>query len=260
MGTVVVMLHRPTRPRAAAVAAALALVLALSACSSSPTSTYRTDTGQEVTVDWADYPGHAGMETDAVLRSPSAEEVEEFSALVLGDIEQRLTTEFGVEWADGPDGEGDRFHPFEGNGYGGASSYVTFNSTTRETRGIPTEAGDWDGILEIARAALSDHGFGALEAEHVEPAASDDLDRTWQWSGSAQLDAQWVFVTLIDVDRDPSGDARGQMEGAIEYGWEARSISIAYGATTISEASREEFTAAAEPFEGLERPEATSSD
>ena len=50
------------------------------------------------------------------------------------------------------------------------------------------------------------------------------------------------------------------MKGSIEYGWNPRSITIPYGATTVRRADREQFLAALSPFEGLDRPEATTSD
>ncbi|QTG82767.1 hypothetical protein [Arthrobacter crystallopoietes] len=50
------------------------------------------------------------------------------------------------------------------------------------------------------------------------------------------------------------------MKGSIEYGWNPRSITIPYGATTVRKTDREQFLAALSPFEGLDRPEATTSD
>ncbi|SDQ36428.1 hypothetical protein [Arthrobacter crystallopoietes] len=69
-----------------------------------------------------------------------------------------------------------------------------------------------------------------------------------------------MSLTLTDVERDPTGEAAEEMKGSIEYGWNPRSITISYGATTVRSEDREEFLAALEPFEGLDRPDATTSD
>ncbi|AUI51615.1 hypothetical protein [Arthrobacter crystallopoietes] len=124
----------------AAFSAALAVLLV--GCASSPTTTYQTESGQQITVDWAEYPGHAYSAAEDVLHAPPAEELEAVSTKLLGEIEARLTDEFGLAWEDGPD-DGGNFFPQEGNGYGGDSLYVSFNSAPRESRTVPEDPRDW---------------------------------------------------------------------------------------------------------------------
>jgi hypothetical protein len=267
--TVGCMRIRPPRTRAGiTLAAAALLAVLLSACASSPKSTFVDAGGETVTVHWADYPGHAYSDSNDVLQASPTEEVESVSAGILGGIEQRLTAEFAVEWENGPAG-GNGFHPHEGNGSGGKSFYVTFNSVTRESLSIPASTSDWDRILGTIDEALASAGFGAVKLENIEPAltaetaegfGSDDPDRQWLWSGTAHSTSQWIMVSLVNVDRDPSGDAESGMKSSIEHGWNPRSISLTYGATTISAADRARFIEAVEPFAGLARPEATTSD
>jgi hypothetical protein len=254
-----------SKVRAGAVlAAAVAVALALGACAPSPTSTYVNASGEEVTVNWADYPGHAYYDADEVLKAPPAEDIETVSSAVIGEIEQRLTAEFALAWEDGPDG--DQFHPLKGNGYGGPSLYVTFNSVSRESLGIPRSSAEWRRILDVVNDVLASHGFGDVQLEFTdrdessEEGGRSNSDEHWQWAGMAHHNSEWVMVSLMDVDRDTSGEAMKEMKGSIEYGWNPRSVNILYGATTLSAASRAEFLNSALPFTGLARPDATTSD
>ncbi|WP_264670318.1 hypothetical protein [Arthrobacter sp. VKM Ac-2550] len=244
-----------------------ALAVLLAGCASSPTTTYQAG-GQEITVDWAEYPGHAYTAAEDVLQAPPAEELEAVSGKLLGEIEARLTDEFGHAWEDGPD-DGESFFPQEGNGYGGDSLYVSFNSVPRESLAVPEDPQDWQRAVDIVSEVTESYGLGKLELGNLEPAlaeetaerlGSTELQHQWQWFGDAYGQSQWVSLTLTDVERDPTGEAVEEMKGSIEYGWNPRSITISYGATTVRNEDREQFLAALEPFEGLDRPEATTSD
>ncbi|TFD78254.1 hypothetical protein [Cryobacterium fucosi] len=254
----------------AAMIGALSIAIMLTSCASSPKTTYRADSGEAVTVDWAAYPGHAGMDAGDVLRAPPAEETRAVSARILGEIEARLSDEFALAWEDGPTdghvGEGE-FYPQEGNGYGGRSLYVTFNSAARESLSIPSRAEDWNRIVEIITDVTQAHGLGSLKldsldseraAENAERSGSENPDEQWQWFGTANGDSQWVAVSLINIDRDESGKAAGEI--GVETGWNARSINISYGATTVGIGDRDAFLKRIEPYEGLTRPDATTSD
>jgi hypothetical protein len=250
----------------AACSAALAVLLV--GCASSPTTTYQAESGQQITVDWAEYPGHAHTAVEDVLQAPPAEELEGASSKLLGGIEARLTDEFGLAWEDGPD-DGENFFAQEGNGYGGDSLYVTFNSVSRESLTVPEDPRDWRRAVDIVSEVTNAHGLGKLELGNLDPALAEEtaerlgsaeLEEQWQWFGDAYGQSQWVSLTMTDVARDPTGEAAEEMKGSIEYGWNPRSITISYGATTIRNEDRQQFQTALEPFEGLDRPEATTSD
>ena len=64
-------------------------------------------------------------------------------------------------------------------------------------------------------------------------------DEQWQRFGTADGDLQWVPVSLINIDRDESGKAAGEIGVAIgvEISWNARSSNISSGATTLGSGS-----------------------
>lgn len=246
---------------------------ALTACTPSPQTTYVAENGQEVTVDWVDYPGQAGVDSAQVLLAPSAEETRDRSVAILGEIEARLSDEFGLVWENAPSGDGQRvdgdFYLSQGNGYGGESLYVTFNALGRESLSIPASDEDWDRIIVIIAEITQSYGLGDLNSDGLEmmensderaPLAGESLGSYWQWGGTAYGRSQWVYVSLMDVDRDETGAALEDMKGSIEYGWNPRSINISYGATILPAADRALYVRRVAPFEGLARPAATSSD
>jgi hypothetical protein len=247
--------------------------LALTSCVPSPKTTYVAAAGEQVTVDWVDYPGQSGVPAAEVLVAPSAEATRAQSAAILGEIESRLTAEFGLVWEDGPREDDQRidgdFYPGGGNGYGGESLFVTFNSLPRESLTIPTSAADWHRIMEVIGEVTRAHGMGALKvdgldteltAEEIQRYGSENHDEFWQWSGTAYGQSQWVYAGLIDVGRDASGKALSDMGGSVDYGWNTRSINISYGATVLPAADRASFIERVAPFAGLSQPKPTDSD
>ncbi len=251
--------------RAGVTASSITLVVLLAGCSASPTTSYTAPDGEKVTVDWADYPGHAYTDHADVLAAPLAEDVDESSDALLTEIETALTEEFGLEWEACPDSEPPFWHKQEGNGYGGESLYLTYNSPTSESMTVPSGDAAWRRAIELASAVTTAHGLGELQLENLDPDMAEqygsaDVSDHWQWAASTYADSQWVGVTLIDVDRDPTGKAEKEMAGSVEYGWNPRSINIYYGVTTIRGADKTEFLKRLKPFEGLARPQATTSD
>jgi hypothetical protein len=172
---------------------AVVVAVALTACTPSPKTTYVDAGGQSVTLDWADYPGQAGVDAGEVVLAPSAEEVRARSALILGEIEQRVSSEFGLNWENGTTGTEERdepryggsIYPNGGNGYGGESLYVTYNSISRETLSIPQSVDDWNRIQDIINDVARAHGLGEF--------ASDGLVEHWRWSGTAYGESQWLY-------------------------------------------------------------------
>lgn len=101
----------------ATVLVAAVVVLSVGGCGS-PTTTYRTAAGDEVTVDWKNYPGHAVVEEVDPAAIPERADIETAWTELNTGIEANLSARFGYEWQV----EGDTFwSAFGGNGYGGDS-------------------------------------------------------------------------------------------------------------------------------------------
>lgn len=238
------------------------LALLLVACApASPVSEYTAANGSRVEVRWRDYPGHAGMAADQVLQAPVAEKVDERARNVMRAIERRLSAEFGLEWEDGPVEGG--LYPQEGNGYGGDSLYVTYNSGTRESLGVP-DFSEWQRVLDVVDGAAPAYGFEAVNLDAVMVAGEEfgvgperaRDEGVWEWGGTARAAGQWLNVSITDVRRDTSGKAESRAGGA----GNGQAIALSYGATTLHQRDREVFLERLQPFLGLERPPATTSD
>jgi hypothetical protein len=250
-------------------ASVLTAMVLLSGCSASPTSRYVDSDGREVTVYWRDFPGHAYIDADDILSGPSRERIEPLAEDLMHELESALSSEYRLRWTTfGEAG----WHPDGGNGYGGKSAYLTYNSAGRMSNSVPSAPQDWHRIVAIVNGIVADHGFDAVVLDHESSPygdeeawqqelrdrfGTDDPDGYWAWTGLASAESQWLSITLTDVARDPSGKAATEAE---EYGRAPRSIELAYGATALPESSIEAFRRGLAPFTGLEKPEPTTSD
>ncbi len=255
---------RGVRAHAALVTSVVA-VAALTGCVPSPRTTYETDAGETVTVDWADYPGHARMDADTVLAAPSAEDMESYAAEVLGSIEEQLSAEFDLRWEDDA-GFGPLVTPFDENGYGGGSLYAGYNSVMRQSTTVPDRPQDWHRLVDIVSAVAKSYGLGGVVIDNFNPEMPDELaesfgtsdpDEQWNWQGGAHSEHEFLYVGITDVRRDASGEAAKMSRRGV---MRPQFIAIAYNATALPDAHRQEFIERLRPFEGLERPEATHSD
>ena len=236
----------------------------LTACAPSPTSTYTGPSGQQVTVDWADYPGAAGIDASDVLVAPTQEQAERIAETLLTDLERTLTDDYGLTWETRQEGG---WSSVGGNGYGGDSSYVTYNSDSRESTDAPAEKDEWRRIVQIVSDLGARHGLNPMVLEHdrdyatptwlQENYATTDPEDFWWWSGTSEQGAQWLSVTLTDTDQDAD---RKRAEQSRELGLPEQSIHLLYGVTTIEDSHRAAFRAALAPFDGLDRPAPTQSD
>lgn len=258
-----------TRTLRCATTAALFLVM-ITGCSASPTTTVTRDDGSTVTVNWADYPGSADHDTEAVLAAPHEDEVEPLVDALFADIQEALDSEFELAWSITGD-EG--WYPTSGNGYGGESILTTYNSQSLETDSVPSSTADWQIIIDRLSQVTESHGLGPVILDHdtVSPAedpevwrsdftdrfGTDDPNKFWMWNASASRNSQWLWVTVVDVDRDPTGKAAEEFDADENTG---HMIGLFYGATTIRDDGRNAFIRALEPFEGLEKPPASQSD
>jgi hypothetical protein len=253
-----------------AVFAAAVIAGCLAGCSPAPTSTIVTDSGVEKTISWADYPGHAGTEADEVLAAPTPEETERRAQAIMGEIEAVLSRDHGLHWST--DGDPADWYPQNGNGYGGESYLVTYNSESRVSDGVPDGPNAWREVLADIDGILAGHGMDPMVLEHESSPYLDDAqwqeelrekfgttdpDAYWEWTAASYSGSQWLHVTLTDTSKDATGRAADE---AREFGWPLRAISISFGATTVAAEQREEFRRALEPFQGLDKPEPTTSD
>jgi hypothetical protein len=234
-----------------------AAMLALTACTAPPTTTYTDPRGVEVTVDWSDYPGSEGTDADEVLQAPPEADVESTGAELMAGIERRLAEEFGLTWTESG---GPSWYEQGGNGYGGPSSYITYNSPDLSSNGVPTSPAGWERVVAIVSEETVRAGLGAVVLDHERDTARSDRewreerfgtgnpDEYWSWTGGAFGDSQWLAVSLTDTDRDRTGTADEEFDGSI---WKPQSITLSYGATVVPDASRVQFLTALEPFRGL---------
>lgn len=227
-----------------------------------PTTTYETAEGESVTVSWEDYPAHAYTTPEDAVASPAESEVvERWSALTtalesrLGAWDLRFEPASEAGW-----------YAQQGNGYGGASRLVTYNSQEQLAADVPPRE-DWPEVVSVVDEVLAEHGLSALVMDHEDPSSlgpdawllerfgSTDPEQWHTWSGTSAAHGEWFSLTLTDDelfagDGDPEGDElRGPQ-------W----VSFAYGATTVPDDERAAFEREIEPFRGLEPPSATTSD
>lgn len=252
------------------VLAAAVVAGSLAGCSQPPTSTIVTDSGEEKTISWADYPGHAGTDAEDVLAAPTPEQTEHRGQAIIGEIEALLSRDHGFQWST--DGDAADWYPQTGNGYGGESLLVTYNSEPRSSDGVPDGPDAWREVLADIDDVLAGHGLDPVILEHESSPYLDDAqwqeelqqrfgstdpDEYWQWNATSYSDSQWLNVTLTDTSKDVTGRAADE---ARQHGWPLRAVGLSFGATTVSAEQRDEFRRALEPFRGLDKPEPTTSD
>ena len=254
----------PGLRRAIAPCAVIAAVAVLGGCAPSPTTTYLDPSGAEVTVDWADYPGSPGLDATDVPSAPSKEDIEQVESALIAEIEQALGTEFDLDLQ--PSGEA-RWFPAGGNGYGGESAYVVFNSQDHVSDTVPRGADDWRRVIDIVSGITDTGGLGPVELDHeradadagylFEQFGTDEPDDYWQWTGAAYGSSQWLSIALTDVAKDGSGEAAKEWR---DGSWPAQSIAISSGATTLPRGELAGFEHRLAPFSGLDMPPTTTSD
>ncbi|MGJ9373288.1 hypothetical protein [Nesterenkonia sp. CF4.4] len=249
--------------------AVVALSASLAGCSSSPETTIVDDSGDERTISWSDYPAHANTDAQSILSAPRPEHAENREQRIFTEIETVLSEEYGFDWMT--EGEPGWFEQ-EGNGYGGESYLMTYNSVGRMSDGVPTGPGAWRDVLTQIDEVLTDYGLEGLELHHASSSRPDeeqwrdelfekygttDPDEYWQWAATSSNNSEWVSVTLTDVAKDPSGDAA---DVRADVNLPGQSVSISYGVTTVPADVEDDYRQALESFEGLPKPEPTTSD
>jgi len=258
-----------TRHVAALMLSAVMLVGGLTACTPLPSTTYTNESGTEVTVNWRDFPGPAGVDPNDILAAPAKEDSEAVSAELLQEIKTALSHEFGVAWKSR--GEPGWYDP-SGNGFGGKTMSSTYNSVSWSSDTAPAATADWDRIVEIIDGFTQAQGLGKVMLEHNrgyyrQPPSSDkdllerfgttDPREAHVWFGTAYGASQWLSLEIHHAGRDPRGKAVAEYQ---ELKQAVTSISIDYGVTTLAREDVPAFKKALRPFTGLEQPESTTSD
>jgi hypothetical protein len=226
-----------------------------------PTTTYEAANGESVTVSWEDYPANSGYAADEILAAPAqGDVVARWDAMRL-EIEERLVA-WDLDFAPALD---DGWFPQNGNGYGGASSLISYNSEEQLTTGVPPRE-DWPELVAIVDGVLAEHGMAPLGLDVDDPQGlgpdewllerygSTDPDEWSVWNGTAYSNGEWLSLTIRNDDLFPG---EGSPETDAERGeqW----VSFSYGATTVPDSEREAFERRIEPFRGLDLPASTSS-
>ena len=199
-----------------------------------------------------------------MLSAPPKEDIDQVEAELIAEIKQALGAEFDLDWRT--EGEAQWFTA-GGNGYGGESAYVVFNSQNYVSDTVPDGADDWRLVVDIVSGITDSRGLGPVELDHERADAdaddlrerfgTDDPDDYWQWWGSAYGSSQWLSIALTDVSRDDSGEAAEEWD---DVDLPAQSIALSYGTATLPEGGRADFERRLAPFAGLDGPPATTSD
>ena len=268
-------MRHPLLATAVVAAAALLTGCGLLLDEPSPVSTYEGADGETVTVDWIDYPGEAGQDSAAFLAGPDQDEVVPIATALVERLREVVQREAGVElkatrakadWF----GE-ESWHASSGNGYGGESMLVTLNCCELQSDSAPPIE-RWPAVIAAASAVTEEFGLGPLALQHEAPELLTDArwrdeyfgnycngpdGRCWLWSATAYADGQWLSFAIQDARFDTTGAG---LDDAEKFGSPVVSMSLTYGATTIASGMRDDFERAYAPFEGLEKPAATTSD
>ncbi|MGZ0712393.1 hypothetical protein ACWPKO_29055 (plasmid) [Coraliomargarita sp. W4R53] len=241
----------------------------------SPTTTYQSADGEDVVVNWVDYPAEAGVDAAEIVKAPDRDEIEPLVRELMADLRAAIDEAAEVSLASvAPEQEwfaDANWHTSSGNGYGGESMLVTLNCCDLQTDTAPP-AQRWDAVLAAASNVTEQHGLGPIVldhdsaamraepawlAEHEEQYCNGTSDDCWAWFGSAIGNGQWIWLSVMDGTRDATGQAA---QDADSFDDPIASVGVSYGATVIDSDRRAEFERALKPFVGLELPEPTASD
>lgn len=258
----------------------LLAAVALTGCSAfgvapSPTTTYTDAQGEEITVDWADYPASAGQDGEALLGRPDQMALEPEARALIGNLQAAITAASGLEMTS-PKPVDDWFSnehwfPQQGNGYGGESMLITVNCCELATDGVSPPS-QWQAILDAASEVTRAAGLGPLvleqdsahmtidpnwQKEYRDRYCNRDGGECWLWNARVHDGVQWVDFVIQDAALDPTGAAATWAENA---DGRLDSIRLSYGATVVRSGKSEEYARAIEPFLGLTLPASTTSD
>ena len=240
-----------------------------------PTTTYTDAQGESITVDWVDYPAHAGMGGEVLLGYADQTDIESEARTLIRDLQAAVTGASGVEMHS-MEPERDWFGDENwfaqiGNGYGGESLLITVNCCELTSDGAP-DMTQWQSVLDAASEVTIAAGLEPLvleqdstqvkadpswEKEYRDQYCNLEGDECWRWSAHVYDGVQWIDFTIQDAALDPTGEAATWGENA---DGSLDSIRISYGATVVRAGKSDEYAVAMQPFLGLKVPDSTTSD
>jgi hypothetical protein len=247
-------------PRAAVLLVVAALLTGCSAWSASPTSSYTDSSGETVTVDWADYPAQAGQDGEALLEYPDQAELEPGARQLMDALRVTISDASGAD-LNAAEAESawfgdENWYPQEGNGYGGDSLLTTINCCELRSDSI-ADASQWQTVLDAASETAKDAGLGPFVRDVLPEYCVGRQDQCWFQSATATDGVQWVYLTMEDRTLDASGDASREAD---RLDLPLAGIAIGYGATVVQAGRAGEYRNSIQPFTGLDRPVASTSD
>lgn len=226
--------------------------------------------GSETTVEWRNYPSVAGLDPDEVLAGPSLGDALETSPVLLAEIRDALTAEFGLAWASDPFVSEAEAFPSE-NQYGGQSLLSGINSPTSPSVGVPREWADKQKALDIIGEVAARYGFAAPRLDQDAWGTSEE-DRIRDLGGATPEEqvfvsamllgpaGQWISVNIQDFSKDVDGRLAERATGDAENGWQTDTIAIMYGANgLLAESDRDAFVERLQEFDGYQAPEGRMS-
>ena len=258
----------------------LLVAVALTGCSAfgvapSPTTTYTDAQGEEITVDWADYPASAGQDGEALVGRSDQTALEPEARVLIANLQAAIEDASGLEMTAAKSEDvwfsDEHWFPQPGNGYGGESMLITVNCCELATDGVPGPS-QWQAVLDAASEVTRAAGLGPLVLEqdaksmNIDPNGQKDYrDRycnleggeCWLWNARVHDGVQWVDFAIQDAALDPTGTAATWTENA---DGQLDNIRLSYGATVVRSGKSEEYARAIEPFLGLTLPASTTSD
>ncbi|GAA2524788.1 hypothetical protein GCM10009860_00670 [Microbacterium mitrae] len=176
---------------------------------------------------WEKYPGIKDEEPVYLIGGPSYEEYKADADELLGQVRNRLTTDFGFSWTEPAD---EMKRPIR-NGYGGESWFFTYTSEKWMTNEAVHGVSDKTAVMNSINSVVNDFGYDDMYSL-TEPGYRDDkvLEQLY---GSAEPTEQaiWEFyaddydanftlyVQIVDLSMDTE-DGRFRKD---REDWNARS-------------------------------------
>lgn len=234
----------------------LAAALSMTGCVgfwplSAPTTSYTNDAGEDVTDNWREFPGVAGIEPEEVLAGPVMEDIDSREADLINAAKSAVTTALtpinamvSIPWSAEGSGE---WHADGDNGYGAATMLQTYNSAIYQAE-VTLPRGEWDTVLDAIESVAIDFGMVTRSEHELDGAAAKVMRSVSFTHGSEFLD-----VSIEDNALDP-----GALSAARDDERMIAGITLFYGMTTLSRADRAEFEKRVQPYLGLEMPETIS--
>ena len=112
-------------------------------------------------------------------------------------------------------------------------------------------------MLDAASETAKDAGLGPFVRDDLPEYCVGRQDQCWFQSATATDGVQWVYLILEDRTLDASGDASREAD---RLDLPMAGIAIGYGATVVQAGRAVDYRVSMQPFAGLDRSVASTSD